>query len=55
MKYQGPDGEYHFIVKDKFDIPDEVERLDFMLKSRDEMLESGDMKKFLWCNDTILF
>ena len=32
MKYQAKDGKYYFIVKDKFDIADEVERLDYMMK-----------------------
>lgn len=55
MKYQAKDGSYQFIVKDKFDIEDEVERLDYMNKLRDEMLESGEMKKHLWTKETVLF
>lgn len=55
MKYQAPDGKYHFVVKDKFDIADEVERLDAMNKLRDEMLESGEMKRHLWTKETVLF
>lgn len=55
MKYQAEDGSYQFIVKDKFDIEDEVERLDFMNNLRDEMLKSGEMKKHLWTKETILF
>ena len=55
MKYQGKDGKYYFIVKDKFDIPDEVERLDVMNKLRDEMLASGEMKRHLWTKETVLF
>jgi hypothetical protein len=55
MKYQGKDDKYHFVVKDKFDIADEVERLDAMNKLRDEMLASGEMKKHLWSKETVLF
>ena len=55
MKYQAKDGTYHFIVKDKFDIADEVERLDFMNDLRDKMLESGEMKQHLWTKSTVLF
>ena len=55
MKYQGVDDKYYFIVKDKFDITDEVERFDYMNSLRDEMLASGEMKKFLWIKETVLF
>lgn len=55
MKYQGKDGGYYFIVKDKFDIADEVERLDAMNRLRDEMLESGEMVRHLWTKETVLF
>lgn len=55
MKYQAKDGKYYFIVKDKFDIADEVERLDYMMRLKDEMLASGEMKKHLWTKETVLF
>lgn len=55
MKYQAKDGKYHFIVKDKFDIADEAERLAYMNSLRDEMLKSGEMKKHLWTKETVLF
>jgi hypothetical protein len=55
MKYQGKDDKYYFIVKDKFDIADSVERLDAINKLRDEMLASGKMKKHLWTKETVLF
>mgnify|MGYP006977111485 CR=1 FL=1 len=55
MKYQAKDGKYYFIVKDKFDITDEAERLDYMLKLKNEMLASGEMKKHLWTKETVLF
>lgn len=55
MKYLGSDEKYHFIVLDKFDIADEVERLDHMNNLKNEMLESGKMKKHLWTKSTILF
>ena len=55
MKYLGSDEKYHFKVLDKFDIADEVERLDCMNDLRDKMLESGEMKKHLWTKSTVLF
>lgn len=45
MKYLGSDEEYHFIVLDKFDIADEVKRLDYMNNLKNKMLEIGEMKK----------
>ncbi len=55
MKYLGSDDGYHFKVLDKFDIEDEVKRLDYMNYLRDQMLESGEMKKHLWTKSTVLF
>lgn len=55
MKYLGNDDDYHFLVLDKFNIADEVERLDYMNYLRDKMLKSGKMKKHLWTKTTILF
>ena len=55
MKYLGSDGDYHFKVLDKFNIADEVERLDYMNDLRDKMLESGEMKQHLWTKSTVLF
>ncbi len=55
MKYLGSDNDYHFIVLDKFNIADEVERLDYMNSLKDQMLESGEMKKHLWTKTTVLF
>ncbi len=55
MKYLGSDEKYHFIVLDKFDIADEVERLDHMNHLKNEMLKSGKMKKHLWTKSTVLF
>ncbi|MBQ3353370.1 hypothetical protein IJI29_02395 [Candidatus Saccharibacteria bacterium] len=55
MKYLGSDDKYHFKVLDKFDIADEVERLDYMNNLRDKMLDSGEMKKHLWTKSPVLF
>lgn len=55
MKYLGSDGNYHFEVLDRFDIEDEVERLDFMNFLKSKMLDSGEMKKHLWTKTTLLF
>ena len=55
MKYLGADDGYHFKVLDKFDIEDEVKRLDYMNYLKEQMLESGEMKKHLWTKSTVLF
>lgn len=55
MKYLGSDNSYHFRVLDKFDIEDEVERLDYMNFLKEKMIESGEMKKHLWTKETPLF
>ncbi|MFV0484678.1 MAG: hypothetical protein ACK5MU_00385 [Candidatus Saccharimonadales bacterium] len=55
VKYQGKDDKYYFIVKDKFDIADDAERLDAMNALHDKMLTSGEMKRHLWTKETILF
>lgn len=55
MKYLGSDEKYHFIVLDKFDITDEVERLDYMNSLKNKMLKTGKMKKHLWTKSTVLF
>ncbi len=55
MKYFGNDNNYHFVVLDRFDIDDEIERLDYMNFIKCKMLKSGEMKKHLWTKQTILF
>lgn len=55
MKYLGSDDFYHFKVLDRFDIEDEVERLDYMNYLKIKMLESGEMKKHLWTKSTVFF
>lgn len=55
MKYLGSDDDYHFIVLDRFNIEDEVERLDYMNFLKCEMLKSGEMKRHLWTKQTVLF
>ena len=55
MKYLGSDDFYYFKVLDKFDIEDEVERLDYMNYLKEKMIKSGEMKKHLWTKTTILF
>ncbi len=55
MKYFGNDNNYHFLVLDKFDITDELERLDYMNYLKETMLKSGKMKKHLWTKQTVLF
>lgn len=54
MKYFGNDNNYHFLVLDKFDITDELERLDYMNYLKETMLKSGEMKKHLWTKQTVL-
>ena len=55
MKYLGNDDDYHFLVLDKFNITDDLERLDYMNYLKDTMLKSGKMKKHLWTKQTVLF
>lgn len=55
MKYFGSDNNYHFLVLDKFDITDKLERLDYMNYLKETMLKSGKMKKHLWTKQTVLF
>ncbi|MDO5475112.1 MAG: hypothetical protein Q4F61_01865 [Candidatus Saccharibacteria bacterium] len=55
MKYQGSDNRYYFKVLDRFDIADEVERLDYMNYLKTQMLKSGEMKKHPWTKSTVLF
>ncbi len=54
MKYRIGD-KYFFKVLDKFDIKDEVERLDEMIKISNELsLENEDYEQ-LWIKETVLF
>ena len=54
MKYRIGD-KYCFKVLDKFDIKDEVERLDEMIKISNELsLENEDYEQ-LWIKETVLF
>lgn len=54
MKYRIGD-KYFFKVLDKFDIKDEVERLDEMIRISNQLsLESEDYEQ-LWIKETVLF
>jgi hypothetical protein len=54
MKYRIGD-KYFFKVLDKFDIKDEVERLDEMIRISNELsLENEDYEQ-LWIKETVLF
>lgn len=54
MKYRIGD-KYFFKVLDKFDIEDEVERLDEMIRISNELsLENEDYEQ-LWIKETVLF
>lgn len=54
MKYRIRD-KYFFKVLDKFDIKDEVERLDEMIRISNELsLENEDYEQ-LWIKETVLF
>ena len=48
MKYLSADGEYKFKVLDKFNEPDEVERLLKMINISNGLRKSGELKKQLW-------
>jgi hypothetical protein len=54
MKYRIGD-KYFFKVLDKFDIKDEVERLDEMIRISNQLgLENEDCEQ-LWIKETVLF
>lgn len=54
MKYRIRD-KYFFKVLDKFDIKDEVERLDEMIRISNQLgLENEDYEQ-LWIKETVLF
>ena len=54
MKYRIGD-KYFFKVLDKFDIEDEVERLDEMIRVSNQLgLENEDYEQ-LWIKETVLF
>ena len=54
MKYRIGD-KYFFKVLDKFDIKDEVERLDYMIQISNQLgLENEDYEQ-LWIKETVLF
>lgn len=54
MKYRIGD-KYFFKVLDKFDIKDEVERLDEMIRISNQLgLENEDYER-LWIKETVLF
>lgn len=54
MKYRIGD-KYFFKVLDKFDIEDEVERLDEMIRISNQLsLENEDYEQ-LWIKETVLF
>jgi hypothetical protein len=54
MKYRIGD-KYFFKVLDKFDIKDEVERLDEMIRISNQLsLENEDYEQ-LWIKETVLF
>ena len=55
MKYLGRDGKIHFIVKDKFEISDMLERLDYMEYLKNILEENGEMKKHFYTKELVNF
>jgi len=55
MKYLDRDGQYRFIVKDRYSFPDMLDRLDYLRDLKDEMIESGEMTRHLWTEEAVLF
>ena len=47
--------EYFFKVLDKFHIPDEVERLDEMIRISKELASQYEDYEQLWIKETVLF
>lgn len=54
MKYRIGD-KYFFKVLDKFDIEDEVERLDEMIRISNELSLGNEDYEQLWIKETVLF
>ncbi len=54
MKYR-INNKYFFKVLDKFDIPDEVERLDEMIRISKELASQHEDYEQLWIKETVLF
>lgn len=54
MKYR-INNEYFFKVLDKFDIPDEVERLDKMIEISKQLEKENEDYEQLWIKETVLF
>ncbi len=54
MKYR-INNKYFFKVLDKFDIPDEVERLDEMIRISKELASQYKDYEQLWIKETVLF
>lgn len=54
MKYR-INNKYFFKVLDKFDIPDEVERLDEMIKISKQLAKENEDYEQLWIKETVLF
>lgn len=55
MKYLGRDGKIHFIVKDKFDIPNMIERLDYMDYLKKLLTKNGEMVKHFYTKEMVKF
>nr|DAX87212.1 MAG TPA: hypothetical protein [Bacteriophage sp.] len=54
MKYR-INNEYFFKVLDKFDIKDEVERLDKMIEISKQLEKENEDYEQLWIKETVLF
>lgn len=54
MKYR-INNKYFFKVLDKFDIPNEVERLDEMIRISKELAAQHEDYEQLWIKETVLF
>lgn len=54
MKYR-INNEYFFKVLDKFDIEDEVERLDKMIEISKQLEKENEDYEQLWIKETVLF
>lgn len=55
MKYRIHD-KYHFKVLDKFDVEDQVERLDAMIGISNQLADKyGSEYEHLWTKETVLF
>lgn len=54
MKYRTHSGQYKFEVMDRWDVPDEADRLDKMIALGNQYLLIGKAVEILWIKNTVI-